>query len=233
MNSKIFVINLKKNIDRREKLEKQFKDYNITNYEFIEAVDGSKITEDPIEIPYGWHRHNVDKKYSKHFKNEEIACLKSHVKAIQRAQDLDLDYAIFLEDDIILCEDWNERLPKLLRLTPKTWNHLFLSGLPNERQEGFKSLNFAPFLHVERSITTLGAFSYVLKKEVFEKVKSGYLSLKYPTDNIIEHLINSKELISYTLYPFLTYHDNDVKSEIWGSDYPVDHESKRYFVKKL
>ena len=94
-------------------------------------------------------------------------------------------------------------------------------------------MNFAPFLHVEKSKTTMGAFSYVLKKEIFEKVKTGYLSLTYPTDNIIEHLINSKEITSYTLYPFLSYHDNDIKSEIWGTEYPVDHASKRYFVKKI
>jgi len=232
---KILIINLEKNKERKEKLEKQFKAYSISNYEFIEAIDGSLMIDELVPMPFGWHRHNVGEKYAKHFKNEEIACLKSHIKAIKRAQELNLDFVVILEDDVIICEDWNKRLSKLLSLTPKKWNHIFLSGLLNERekQTQFMPLNFAPFLHIEKSRITMGAFSYILKNEIFNIVKNSFSLFNQTTDNVIEELMKANLINSYTFYPFLSYHDNDIKSEIWGEKYNLNHESIRYFVKNM
>ena len=235
--TKIFVINLERNKERRETIEKQFKSYNITNYEFIKGIDGNTLTNDLISLNVKT-RKNIDKKYKNHFSNKEIACLKSHALAISKAIKDKLDSVIILEDDIVICEDWNSRLDKLIKITPKKWNHIYLSGFPAgydliENQDQFNPLAFAPFLHVEKSKTTMGAFSYMLKKEVFNIVKKEYLSFTTPTDNIIDKLIKSGELISYSFFPYLTYHDNDIISEIWGSEYLVDHESKRYFINKL
>ncbi len=38
----VYVINLARRTDRREHMEKLFKDYDITNYTFIDAFDGQE-----------------------------------------------------------------------------------------------------------------------------------------------------------------------------------------------
>ena len=235
--NRILIINIERNRHRREQLEKQLTAYHISNYDFIDAVDGDEMTDALIPLKIR-RRKNVGKKFAGHFSNKEVACLRSHALAIDKAIEERLDYVIILEDDVILCEDWDYRLKKLFRLIPKKWNHVFLSGFPAgfdlvSNRGLFNPLNFAPFLHVERTNKTMGAFSYILRNEIFETVRDGYLSITKPTDNIVEDLIKSGVLRSYSFFPYLTYHDNDIKSEIWGTEYPVDHESKRYFLKKL
>ncbi len=49
-NTPIYAINMKKSILRRKNLKKQFDKFNIKNYKFIDAIEGSKITtEDNLQ----------------------------------------------------------------------------------------------------------------------------------------------------------------------------------------
>lgn len=238
MTSKIFIINLEKRQDRKETLEKQLKQYNIRNYEFLNAVDGEKLDIDPVSLPPEVNRPHLGEEFQHHFSNNEIACLQSHINAIKKAKEEDLDYVIILEDDVVLCEDWNKRLERLLKLTPKNWQHIYLSGEPNEYMLKFKPLNLAPFLHVEKSTITMGAFSYILRKDIYDLVITELEKLRMPTDDVIKDLVYDGHIKSYTFYPFLTYHENEITSsiwnkEIWEREYYYEHESKRYFVKKM
>lgn len=238
MNYKIFIINLEDRVDRKQSTESQLKKYNIDNYEFIEAIDGNKLDIDPVSLPNDIDRKHLGKKFRRHFSNNEIACVQSHIKAIKKAKELDLDYVIILEDDIIICEDWNKRLEKLMKMVPGKWNHIFLSGKPNESMLKFKPLNLAPFLHIEQSINTMGAFSYVLKKDIYDLVISELEKMELPVDDVIKDLIEDKKIKSYTFYPFLTYHENEIPSSIWDEkiwkqEYYYEHDSIRYYVKKM
>jgi len=240
MKHKILIINLNKRKDRKNKILKQLKENNIYNYDFIEAVDGSKINTDLIPLPLGFNRSHLDKIYHKHFNNNEIACIQSHIKALNYAKKHHLEYVIILEDDVILCEDWNDRLSKLFKLLPPKWNHVYLSGMPNEEEQikTFRPLNLAPFLHIEQSIDTMGAFSYILKNDSYDLVINELNKLVLPVDDVIRNLVINKKLLSYTYYPFMTYHDNEIPSSIWDEkiwkqEYSHDHESKRFFINKL
>jgi GR25 family glycosyltransferase involved in LPS biosynthesis len=240
MKSKTFIINLEHQKDRKEKMEAQLKASGIINYEFFQAIDGSKLKMELVPLPDEIDRAHLGEEFRHHFSTNEIACLLSHIEVIKTAKEHNLDYVIILEDDVVLCEDWSDRLTKSFKLTPKSWNHIYLSGQPNEliQRESFQPLNLAPFLHIERSINTMGAFSYVLKRDVYDLVIKELSNAKLPTDDVIKDLIISKKLNSYTFYPFLTYHENEIPStiwdkKIWEQEYSVDHDSKRFFVKKL
>ena len=242
MKNKIFIINLEWNQDRKNKMEAQLKASNISNYEFFQAIDGSKLEMEPIPLMTGWDRKHLGEEFRKHFSNNEIACLKSHTEVIKKAKEEKLEYVIILEDDVVICKDWNDRLNKLFRITPKSWNHIYLSGEPNESEllskQFIKPLNFAPFLHVEKSVDTMGAFSYVLRADSFDIVLDELSSLTIPTDDVIQKLRRNGTIKSYTFYPFLTYHENEIPSTIWNEkiwkqEYSVDHESKRYYVRKI
>jgi hypothetical protein len=89
----VYVINLPRRTDRREHMEKLFKDYDISNYTFIDAFDGKESIHQYI---YEGHREN-----DKAAKRNEIAACMSHLKAIRHWLDTsDSEYAIFAEDDL-------------------------------------------------------------------------------------------------------------------------------------
>jgi len=70
----VYVINLSRRTDRRDHIEKIFKDYGITNYTIIDAIDAQDNIDHLIDyIPIA--RRSVRK--------TEIATTISHIKAIQ------------------------------------------------------------------------------------------------------------------------------------------------------
>jgi GR25 family glycosyltransferase involved in LPS biosynthesis len=87
----VYVINLERRPDRREKLLKFFKDFNIIDYHFIDAIDSEK--ENLYE---NLHQDKLDKtKYA------ELACTLSHFKAIKFwLENSDSEYALIMEDDL-------------------------------------------------------------------------------------------------------------------------------------
>ena len=89
----IYVINLPRRTDRREHMERLFKDYDITNYTFIEAFDAQENIHQYI--------YNAERKNEKAAKRTETAACMSHLKAIKHWLDTsDTEYAIFAEDDL-------------------------------------------------------------------------------------------------------------------------------------
>ena len=89
----IYVINLPRRTDRREHMERLFKDYDINNYTFIEAFDAQENIHQYI--------YNAERKNEKAAKRTETAACMSHLKAIKHWLDTsDTEYAIFAEDDL-------------------------------------------------------------------------------------------------------------------------------------
>jgi hypothetical protein len=89
----VYVINLPRRTDRREHMEKLFKDYKVTNYTFIDAFDAQENIHRFI--------YNAERKNEKSAKRTETAACMSHLKAIKHWLDTsDTEYAIFAEDDL-------------------------------------------------------------------------------------------------------------------------------------
>jgi GR25 family glycosyltransferase involved in LPS biosynthesis len=99
---KIYVINLSHRLDRKQFMLDQFKKYSITDYEFVEAVNGSTL-----DISLTGYDDLRAKNIFRAMSNREIACALSHVlvykKIISSGQ-----RGIILEDDCVLSEVIND-----------------------------------------------------------------------------------------------------------------------------
>jgi GR25 family glycosyltransferase involved in LPS biosynthesis len=94
---KKLVISLKRRTDRK----KQFYKNNLTNYQFIEAIDYKRL-----------NNFIVDEEFRDPFKNRpvlksEVACFLSHKKAWEKCLELNKP-VIILEDDAVINETWDE-----------------------------------------------------------------------------------------------------------------------------
>ena len=47
---KIYIVNLKKDKNRRENIISEVKKQNLTNYEIIDAVDGNKLNQNQLDL---------------------------------------------------------------------------------------------------------------------------------------------------------------------------------------
>ena len=105
-NNKIKVINLLRRNDRRDNVIQKFKSANITNYEFIEAVDGKKIVT----------TSEIKKLFTVNdFGNRRgvIGCALSHYNLWKRLINDTVDYYVIMEDDFELCENFQEKMNKI------------------------------------------------------------------------------------------------------------------------
>jgi hypothetical protein len=99
---KILYINLAKDIDRNESMISQFKEFGITNYERVDAIEASEQNDPTI------YRNFIksDEKYIR----GQIACRQSHLKAIQIGKDRGYKRILVFEDDVIFLNNPNEVL---------------------------------------------------------------------------------------------------------------------------
>ena len=111
-----YYINLNRSKDRREKLEKQFKHYNMTNYERIEAYDKKDI----VNIKKGKLR---DVRYINEYSMTEfqLAITIGHIVAIRNAYNNRDKNAIIFEDDIdfSLYPLWKKTFSEIIDNMPK------------------------------------------------------------------------------------------------------------------
>jgi len=94
----IFIINLERRVDRKQKLTANLNSMKIKNYTFIQAVDGRTL-QNNISSEY----YNKEKaiQVRKELSPNEIACSLSHLKIFRKMVEENIPYAIVMEDDCI------------------------------------------------------------------------------------------------------------------------------------
>ena len=192
---KIYVINLKRRLDRKTTLIKENPNLDFT---FIEAIDGKNLTQNELlennllnssfYDPSGMVTMGV------------FACALSHKKAWDQAILDGVNNALFLEDDIFLTENLNT----VNNFTP------FYQDLFNEFQEvdydilflGKKTssqsgMDIGKYLTIPRfNSNHNGAHAYVVNKETIQNLSDNYLPIKYAADVYLEQFYNTHKVLT-------------------------------------
>lgn len=176
LNFKVYWINLERSPKRKNKMIEEFKKYNITNHERVEAVDGNKINEYKFKIPQNV-RNSIQT-----YKNV-IGCTLSHLECIKRAYENKDDMCLIMEDDICFntIPKWNKSLKKIVKDAPENWDILHLSmsnynivnKLLNMKQE-----------FIKRNLDHWGTVSYLINRKGIEKIYKIYELNKEPNLNV-------------------------------------------------
>ena len=127
MSYKIFLINLDRSSDRLERFSKRATELSITCTR-ISAVDAEKLSESEMSSSGrgGYFRGLV---------RGEIACYKSHIKALRTFLESEVEYGVILEDDAVLSQDFNELIAALIgsHRHSSHWDLVKLDGVKSGR----------------------------------------------------------------------------------------------------
>lgn len=149
----IFIINLKRRIDRKNDIEQKLLKQNINQYEFIEAIDG---IDENIQFKFNELKK---KNMTPIISSGHYACLLSHIKAIKLAKNRNYSNIMILEDDIYFCNNFVLKLSNVL--VPK-YDIIYLGGIINK-----KKLFFNDWIKYSN---IMGAYGYILSSNLFDKV---------------------------------------------------------------
>jgi GR25 family glycosyltransferase involved in LPS biosynthesis len=165
---KVYIINLERRIDRKNKILDELKKVGITNYEFITAIDGNN------SIIHKKYKELKDEKKSKLKSSGHLGCLLSHKKALNKAFADNNNQSLILEDDIFFKS--NNFINELKNIIICPWKIIFL-GAPIMEKKVF--LN--KWAHCDKFP---GTYGYIIKKELIQK-----------TLNLINNMENCIDLI--------------------------------------
>lgn len=155
---------MERSIQRKQYIEEHFKKYKISNYSFVNAIDGSKENIDNMLV----------NSVSRFLSNGEAACSISHIKAInQWLHESDSEYAIIAEDDISFetVDFWDFTWKDFLGSINKKYDILQMAIINN--------FIVNPRLHL-REYLDWSASAYLIKRSFAEKlVKKHLVDEKY------------------------------------------------------
>jgi len=126
LNYKVLVINLARSPERLAAIASQLDAIGVS-FERVDALDGKELSDDFIEEVSP--AQLVGKSYHRALSNAEVACSLSHKKAWQQIVDDDLDFAIVLEDDVELLDNFKDVLTLLSELPHGDWDFIKLYAL--------------------------------------------------------------------------------------------------------
>jgi glycosyl transferase family 25 len=105
---KIFVISLTNSVARRTSIQQQFGKQALP-FEFIDAVDGRSFTEEDLKQYTDFERVMAHRQW---LSNGAIGCALSHLKVYRKILDEGLDYALVMEDDVLLKPEFSTWIRK-------------------------------------------------------------------------------------------------------------------------
>jgi GR25 family glycosyltransferase involved in LPS biosynthesis len=242
----IKIINLKKRIDRKSKMITLLNSYNLKNYEFVEAIDGStlELTHDIYKLFKG-----------NDFGNRKgfIGCALSHYNLWKELVNSSEDYYIIFEDDISSVSD---NIDIKIRDIVKSINEnksleiVFLgysATFPFYKTEKVEN-NEMCMIKLDKNKYIGGFFAYIITREGANKMlkyieKNG---IKHGIDylikinpeincfNIQPHIISSQIVYYKKEYDDTDNKDSDIQNTIESFNfYNVNNKENWSFYSKL
>lgn len=191
------MINLPHQNIRRTEIINQLTKLNITNYEFIAAIDGKNLNE----IEY----FNDPKKTLRHISREltltEIGCAMSHLKTYKKLIEDKLDLGIIVEDDVMFEESFLDQFEK------DSYDILLLGSTSVYHKK------FSPGIYdISQWWEAYGAYAYVITKFGALKMLNYFKEINHPIDSwrtlqkhgiVIKWITPSRVIVNFSLGSYI------------------------------
>lgn len=160
----IFVINLPRDSARRAKMAARLDGLNRA-YRFVDAVDGRALD------PQTYDQRLRRRYFGRELTPGEVGCLLSHKRVCEIICREEIPFAIVLEDDAVLADEFCNVIDALLTCSDK-WDLVRFVGSPKVHARGFRRLRplVENFWLIRLPTTPGGSHAYLLSRTAAEKL---------------------------------------------------------------
>jgi len=185
-NIPIFIVNLKKDIVKRESMEQQCRTLSL-HCRFINAVDGAILEEDLILQKYSPIKAQVH--IGRELSKGEIGCAFSHLSIYRQMIEENIDKAVVFEDDIKIQPVFLKILEQI-DILPKNWECILFGyhrgGI--DGKEATASLKWRKELVAHHKLVRLGmlgygTYAYIINLKGAKKILQKSETLIMPIDH--------------------------------------------------
>ena len=214
VNNNIKIVNLERRPDRKEEMIKKLKEQDISNYEFVKAVDGKELT--PTNEIKEMFEGNCFL-----YRKAVIGCALSHINLWkQLLEDETTDYYIVIEDDVTLASNFSEKLNIAIRKFKENADFLYLGAFSIKDQNVYANKLDIVKKEGEKCECTWG---YIINKNASKKMLNyfKYNPIRQAVDysayykNNIEKLYYLNEsIVSAPSFHFENNVDSDIQNDM-------------------
>ena len=200
--SKIYILNLKRQPIKKEKIIKHMEKHNINNYTFFEAIDG--YTE-----PYNtdWTNYslipfdNIEKQLNR--KKIGSAGVWGNLISLRdiliTAKKNNENRILFFEDDIILHNNFNKEFTENIRQVPSDWLIILLGAGVNQLDSSSNKINNNIYKCGKNSC---GGFAICINSKIYDELINECNKFNAPFDSgPLNYIINKYYNYCYLMYP--------------------------------
>jgi GR25 family glycosyltransferase involved in LPS biosynthesis len=206
--NKIFIINLDKDIERLNEAKKQLNKYNITNYERISGINGSKLTEQEKKL--------ITTDVGNILASDSmIGCGISHINLWKRIIDDGIEKCLILEDDFILEDNFINKFNDAYKYCPDNYDLLFLTANPIHNKN-LRISNINKYFYKQLFVSQ--TLAYIITIDGAKKLLNHINKISYHIDveigltallNQDINIISLKERLVYQIYDMTSYNINN------------------------
>lgn len=214
---KVYVLNLKKDVKKRNKIIEQFNNLNII-CEIFEGHNGKECQDcidfakeyknrkinDPRNHPLQ-NRFISDSKYSRFLIRSEgtLGIIKSMIALLKDAKKNNYEKILVFQDDILFDKQFNIKFNNIIRKIPRDWNILNLSSL-QWNNNNIKYHNG----YYESKITTYGAHAQAINNNMYNVLLDKLKQFNISYDTFLSNdIYTNKKYKCYTIYPNICIQD--------------------------
>lgn len=217
------LINLDESTDRLEKVTKALQTAGITDVKRVSGVNGNRLDDNYIEsITTRYNDFETRVKCTRELSKGEVGCFLSHKKCWQMLLDSEEDYAIILEDDIVISErassylnnlSWLPRGVDICQLS-SVWAHKKIKISPHiiKLENGTSDTLVEPLTH------RYGAQCYLISRRAALYALEHTRTLVAPMDDYLFGLLHpiAQTFRIYRLMPTVVCEDHNGLQSIIG-----------------
>jgi lysyl hydroxylase/galactosyltransferase/glucosyltransferase/procollagen-lysine,2-oxoglutarate 5-dioxygenase len=191
----IFVINLKRCVEKRKKMENRLSGLNFT---IVDACDGKNLSNSELEkINAGILKEWKDPHSGRNITWGEVGCAVSHHKIYEHCVKNNIENAVIFEDDAEVPSNLNDKLENTFDSLKKLiWDFCYIARKPMEPK---KDMEIIP--NMIRPAYSYWLCGYIINLEGMKKIiQSNFIKKIIPMDEIIPLLGNISPLTEYKNY---------------------------------
>ena len=197
----IYVINLEKDLERKNYIEKLFNKYNI-NFEFINAIDGNNLDTNTLKLLELWAYPGnkfCNKECSCSGKGHElsdaqIGCALSHYLCYKDIVKNKYKTALIFEDDIKFESNFENIIKNIFeKELPNNWELIHLSYTTNHIKN---CISYSDNLYKRISGGISGVHFYGISLDTAKILENNFYPIRAASDGYISHFIINNKLIN-------------------------------------
>lgn len=192
----VYVINLKKDVERKIYMKKILSSFRNCSIKFVEAVYGKELSD--IQIDESFDRKLSYNRYGRKINLGEIGCTLSHMKCYEELTGSEYNYALILEDDITPLRDINDielfidyvnniSFPLILFLSADYWY--------------YKKKHISGDYSVASVFDAVGSYAYLINKKAAQLILRKNRKSSHVADNW--SLFRQQGIKLKAVYPYI------------------------------